>query len=435
MPASGILPQLQGKKSTEKLSLALESESAAIHCRRKAKIASRDSDYHVNAKCYIVVDAGGGTVDIASHAVVGDRIQEIARPTGNFCGGITVNVQFSKFLQEFVSDTDFSSYMANDDPENKCSHNAELNVLLYTTFESQKEEFGLVAHGDHLDQDVYTIRLPFSFWKVYGEMIVAKGRVLNEQGDMSIQVEDEGQMLRFKPSAMAGFFAPTIKGIEDLLKSHLSNNKNNIAKAIDTIFWVGGFGGSRYLRSVLEEKLKAEYGGIKEYTFAVSEEPSLAVIDGATSFRCNPSIVTKRKADATYGIGCEIHFDPKIHLPTKKGWSKDYQRHKCMDIFLSMVEEGEDICTNEVFVTELSPNRKEQKIATLCIYSSPKKDVWYTTDSEVYKLGELSIDMAGFGLGRKIELVFDITHTELQVRLRTPDNETTTVIDFLSSTL
>ena len=42
---------------------------------------------------YLVVDIGGGTVDLASHCIVGSHIEEIAPPAGSFCGGTAVNVK------------------------------------------------------------------------------------------------------------------------------------------------------------------------------------------------------------------------------------------------------------------------------------------------------------------------------------------------------
>ena len=78
----------------------MEPESAAIHCQYKA---GKGSEH------FIVIDIGGGTVDIASHAT-------LAR---NFCSGTTVNERFSEFLQGFVDDLKFSHYIQSGAPEEK----------------------------------------------------------------------------------------------------------------------------------------------------------------------------------------------------------------------------------------------------------------------------------------------------------------------------
>ena len=251
----------------------------------------------VSAKTYLVVDIGGGTVDIASHGIVGGSIEEIATPAGNFWGGTTVNEEFSKFLQKFVGDPEFSRYLENRSPEDQARHKADLNKLLYTTFEKQKKRFGSCE-----TQDSYTVEFPHTFSKVYEDSLVKKGRALNEKGDMSVEVEDDGTVMRICDSKMKEFFQLAIDGIMNLIETHLRENK--IARTIDTIYWVGGFGGCKYLRNQLEKLIGKEFQGCT-YHFPVPPEPELAVIRGATTFRCDPSIVTKKKPDSE-------DFDPVL---------------------------------------------------------------------------------------------------------------------------
>lgn len=413
--------------SPEKLSLALEPESAAIHCRYKAKEAGKSSEYSGNAQSYLVVDIGGGTVDIASHAIVGGSIEELAVPVGNFWGGTTVNEAFSKFLQDFVNDPKFSRYIGIDDLVKKTRHKADLNNILYTIFETQKMRFG---SGE--SRDNYIVPFPHSFTREYETNLVENGRQMNLKGNMDVQIEDDGAVMRFSASKMAEFFQPTIDGIADLMESHL--NQGNLARTIDTIYWVGGFGGCTYLRSKLEAIMKEEFPGFP-YNFLVPPEPDLAVIRGATAFRCDPGVVTKRKADATYGTCCNIPYNPAIHRPNLKSWNDDHKEFECRNIFCAFVEKGENVCTNEIFVTDFIPHSYNQTSVTFKLYSAPRRDVWYTTDKAVYKLGEVTVDMGGYGLNRQIELVCDITHTEIQVRVqdKTSGNTRKVVLDFLSS--
>ena len=74
-----------------------------MHCQRKAKEAVRGHEYVVKAEKYLVIDIGGGTVDIASQYIVGDQIEKIAPPVGNSsCGGATVNKEFSNFSKSLL---------------------------------------------------------------------------------------------------------------------------------------------------------------------------------------------------------------------------------------------------------------------------------------------------------------------------------------------
>ena len=253
---------------------------------------------------YIVIDIGGGTVDIASHKIVDGRIAEIAPPAVNFWGGTTVNEEFSKFLQKFVDDPGFSRYIESGSPEVQVRHKADLNELLYIRFEKQKRRFGSVEACKS-----YIVEFPHSFLKLYQGFLVRKGIALNSEGEISVEVEDDGAVMRIDDSKMAEFFQPAIDGITNLIVSYLQENKiefqrlravtsfylpSKIAHTVDTIYWVGGFGGCEYLRKQLESVINQG----RKYYFAVPPQPELAVILGATVF---PSIVSRRKADTTCG--------------------------------------------------------------------------------------------------------------------------------------
>ena len=280
--ATCIQPLETSEKPLEKLSLALEPHSAAIHCRHKAKEASRGHEYLVKAEKYLVVDIGGGTVDIASHRVVGDHIEEIAPPVGNSsCGGTTVNEEFSKFLQEFVEDPNFSRYIIKCSRENQTRHKVDLNELIHTRFEKPKRRFGSLEASNS-----YIVEFPRSFLKMYQGFLVEKGSALNSEGEILVQVEEDGAVMRIYNTKMKEFFQPAIDGITNVIESHLEKYK--IAREIDTIYWVGGFGGCKYLRSVLEKHLETKFQGCT-YLFPVPPEPEFAVIQGAPFYDRSPS--------------------------------------------------------------------------------------------------------------------------------------------------
>lgn len=411
---SGALKPIE-EKSPEKLSLALEPESAAIHCRRAAKDAEKCDEF-VRAKKYLVVDIGGGTVDIATHALVGEHIEELAPPAGNFWGGTTVNEQFQDFLEKFVDDPGFSKYIEGGTNTDIARHKADLNKLCYQTFELHKQNF-----GNNVTLESYTIDFPRSFWSVYKDKLI-------EKKAKDVSIEDDGAAMRVFRPKMEEFFKPAINGICSLIEDHL---QPNLVETIDTIYWVGGFGGCKYLRTKMEERLRK----LKKFHFAVPIQPELAVIRGATAFRCDPSVVKQRRADATYGTSVNISFDAAIHRPDYKWWNEDRKKFQCKNLFQTFIQRGETICNDEVFITEFSTSTVDQTSAKVKIFSSPAQDTWYTTDDDVYELGEITVDVGGKGIDRKIEVIFDITHTEIQVRARDLQfgHESKVVIDFLSA--
>ena len=417
---------IKEEKSPDKLSLALEPESAAIHCRRAAKEAGKSTEFR-KAKNYLVVDIGGSTVDIATHALVGEHIEELAPSAGNIWGGMTVNEAFQDFLEDFVDDPDFSKYTQVGDKLKTLRHKADLNKLCFQIFELNKQRF-----GNDEDIDSYLIEFPRSFWRVYEDKLEEKGRKLLKAGKPNVLIEDDGPDMRLFPTKMEEFFSPTVNGISTLLEQHL---RPNLVDAIDTIYWVGGFGGCKYLRRKLEEKLAAIFRS-KRFHFAIPPRPELAVIRGATAFRLDPNVVGKRKADTTYGIRSLVLFDPSIHRPDYKQWCPQRRQHYCTNIFNTIVSLGESISTNEIFAIEFTPVSFHQTNMSFDFFSCCAQNVRYTTEDGVLQLGSLSVAMGGKGLDRKVEVVFEITHAEIHVRARdlTYGFESKLVVDFMEET-
>ena len=105
----------------EKLSLALEPESAAIYCQmmKRNQLAQHcQASEPFTASSYLIIDIGGGTVDISAHPVVEKvetYIHVVYPPTGNDCGGTRVNKEFRGFLQTLVQDEGFQRFLCTGD--------------------------------------------------------------------------------------------------------------------------------------------------------------------------------------------------------------------------------------------------------------------------------------------------------------------------------
>lgn len=81
---------------------------------------------------YIVVDIGGGTLDVTAHAIQDDgTIREIYKVTGGPYGGIYVNQQFESLLDELFGTQVLQSYRQQFPSDWIC---------LMSEFEGKKEE-------------------------------------------------------------------------------------------------------------------------------------------------------------------------------------------------------------------------------------------------------------------------------------------------------
>ena len=415
--ASVSPPTVPKEKDPDKLSLALEPECAAIYCQNMSE--QQVAAYSVAQKPYqstryLVVDIGGGTVDIYAHKVspTPDRhVQVVHPPTGNDCGGSKVNKEFEKFLEKLVDDEGFARYLHTGNPVTNAKHSADLNKLVSMHFEEQKILFGSRGGVGLKPDSKLTIRFPFTFLNFYKKDIDKGIKRMNDA-----RLTQVGQDLRIQYSKMDDFFKPVV----EKMLGCISQTLKDVEEKLDTIYLVGGFGGSKYIYMRISEQLGSQY------RYITPAEPDFAVIRGAVLFRHNPDIVYARKADATYGIGISIPFDPLIHDPTYK------VGEMCSNIFSTVVERGDLLHTKEVLRLVYVPTKDQGTSKSITIYSTSEKDVWYTTGKR--KIGEFTMpDLTG-DENRKIDITFDLSHTEIQVKAhdRTSGSEVKVTLDFLS---
>ena len=429
---------MPNEKEPDKLSIALEPECAAIYCQSMseqlvAAYCMAQKPYH--STCYLVVDIGGGTVDISAHKVssaADQHIQIVHPPTGNDCGGSRVNKEFERFLERLVNDKGFSRYLLTTDQAANAKHSADLNELINETFEKQKVIFGRKGGGAAKADSKLAIRLPFTFLDVYKDNIDNSIRQMEDS-----RLRRAGTDLRIEYSKMADLFQPIVKGMLECMSQTLKD----VQEKVDTIYLIGGFGGSQYIHKVISEEFKMDY------KYITPAEPDFAVVRGAVLFRQNPDVIRARKADATYGVCTNITFDPLIHNPEYK-WINDDDKERCSNIFATVVERGDLVCTDEVFSKIFRPASHNQTSTRFKIYSTLEKDVWYTTGKrgkgsrvtapiEIHKIGEFNVQMPDLtgDKKRKIDVTFDFSHTEIQVKGydRTSGCEAKVVLDFLSA--
>ena len=291
--ASTSLLTVPDEKNPHKLSLLLDPECAAVYCQTMSDQLIAAYSQPEQSTCYLIVDIGGGTVDISVHRVSStqDRqIEAVHLPAGNYCGGSTVNKEFEMFLERLVKDKGFSRYLHTNDPVKNAKHSADLNELVNKTFEEQKVRFGSKGGiGSKL-----SIRLPFTFLKVYKDDIDNHIRQMKDS-----RLKWVGQDLRIEYTMMADFFQFVVQGILECMSRTLTYVEAEAE--VDTVYLVGGF--ARYIYKVITEecgnryKRMADWFQNRKYKYITPAEPDFAVIRGAIFFCQNPDIVYSGSLD------------------------------------------------------------------------------------------------------------------------------------------
>ena len=416
-PVDSPLPRPE-EVNPEKLSLALEPEVAAIAAQRYSQVSGTPPQR------YMVVDIGGGTVDITVHDKSNGRISVVLPPMGNTWGGTTVNEELSMLLEEIVDDKGFESFFKT----NPISAKATLNKFFYEEFEERKKRFGDAIEGIN----EITVTLPRTFIMHYGS------NVLNEVKKLKMHYDPgEGSLSIGYDLLEEKVFQFTIDMIKECLRVAFDKTTHHI----DTVYLVGGFGGCRFVSQKIEEAIAQHCGKLYD-NIVCPQHPDLAVVTGAVMWRKDPNIIQSRVADATYGISGNEVFNPSIHDEHYKFLNEEEGIQYCGHIFHVFVLKGE-VLRDEVYKDTFFPAYQRVTQMHISIYCTADDGVQYVVDKKgkrtVRKIGKLILDIPNPdnipNKEREFDVFMDFSGTEIQARAQysITGEEVKTVCDFLSN--
>ena len=413
----------------DKLSLALEPESAALYSQEMVTkhIASDASATAISRPTdYMVIDIGGGTVDITAHVEVDGGIVVEKMPSGNGWGGTQVNEAFSNLLQKLVKDSNFEGFFSSY-PDDESRTN--LSEMLYHTFEDEK-----VSYGEFMDMECHfiSVHIPDTFYSFYKKKLHENATTspgLNFDSSR-LDIEEEVVECQLFGPALDGIIKCTLEAIEE------------IKYKVDTFYLVGGFGGCQYVYEKVKAAIERVYSSKgRSCTVLVPSCPHLAVVLGAVMWRKNPEKIKERRSDATYGTAMNDVFDPKEHDEHYKYYNAEQGVYKCRDIFRVFLEKGELVNFESVKTKVFIPESQTNEQMSIALYGTQKLGVKYVKDkyedASAIKIGEILIDIPNpDNLPRKereVEVTMDFSGTEIQAKAkyRVTGEEVTTVCDFL----
>ena len=400
--------------------LALEPEVAAIYSQHMSSIEAKSPAATIQLTSnYMVIDIGGGTVDITVHSEVDGGIHVETLPTGNCWGGTKVNEQFSHILQTIVNDEQFQKFIT---PDKVLKRGAIINSLLYSEFEGQK-----ILFGDCKNSEII-VDLPPEFISFYSTTCIERG-VAKLVG---VTFEDDKLYLE-QVFVERELFGPAL----DKITSHIVATLGSLDIQVGIIYLVGAFGGCKYVFERIEKQ-------VKECKIVVPSSPNLAVVHGAVLWRTNPKNIKARRIDATYGTAISIAFDEEEHDRHYRFFHEETKCWMCNDVFDVFIEKGELAKTSDVFI-ESGVTPSSQKSESMCfpIYTTPNIGTQYVRDKDgkytVTQIGQLIIDIPNPDNlptdQRSVDVRMSFSGTELQASAKYSVNrkEVNTVCDFLSS--
>ena len=421
--------------NTKPVRIVLEPECAGIFCQNMVhdmKASYSDDPGSQGIDRYMVVDIGGGTVDISVHQVGSKgKIDSVTPPIGNEFGGTKINEKFANLLSDIVKDEEFKLFKRR-----KPAAKGALSDMIYSKFEKEKRRFGDEGY-DASSKSKIILPLNIKFLKFYTEDKIESG--IAALGDARITFSEDGDAIAIEYSYLIECIQEILEGIWKCMKDAIEQAESQI----ETIYLVGGFGGSRLIVEMLKENFTTSFPKLKPPCFVVPLKHDLAVSEGAVLYARNPSKIRSRVSDAHYGISTSIPFNPSKH-------DEYYAHHNdgekiCAPVFLYFVSKGQVVHDNEVFKVNAYPYSSHQNTVSLEFYSTTRDDVQYTYD----KTKKLNVELVGSinvtipessrqKLSRKkreikIEMVFSDTEIKAKGTYLPTGKEVTIELDFLSN--
>ncbi|KAK3603239.1 hypothetical protein CHS0354_007569 [Potamilus streckersoni] len=403
--------------NNEYLRIALEPEAAALLCNylplKMFTISGSQSTFQTFQKGskYMVLDAGGGTVDITVHEVVGGgKLKELHKATGGAWGGIAVDEAFRQFIIKLVGNPVFQKFTIE---------NTDDMLDMFRAFEVKKREMQLMK------ESTVTLRIPVSLIRIFEK---DTGEVLKEtmsQTEFSDKIKLLNDKLKVDGTIIRGFFSKSVQSITQYVKSLLKSKQLEGAKSI---IMVGGFSECQ----MLQESIVSSF---PEISIIVPQDASLAVLKGAVIYGHNQDAIVQRVCRYTYGIAGAKPFIQGVH--------KEEHREEtdvgllCDNMFIKFVEVGESIKLHERRGEHyFKLNMENQDTYSFPIYISSETSPTYVTDEGCRILGcgtIVNLDKAVPLKDRKVEvsIIFGGTEMEVEAKEVHTGRKSNVVVDFL----
>ncbi|RMC11351.1 hypothetical protein DUI87_11470 [Hirundo rustica rustica] len=343
---------------------------------------------------YIVVDSGGGTVDMTVHQIrlPEGHLKELYKATGGPYGSLGVDYEFEKLLCKIFGE-DFIEQFKIKRPA------AWVDLMI--AFESRKR----AAAPDRTNP--LNITLPFSFIDYYKKFRGHSVEHALRKSNVDFVKWSSQGMLRMSPDAMNALFKPTI----DQIVEHLSEvfDKPEVTN-VKFLFLVGGFAES----PLLQQAVQSAFGS--RCRVIIPQDVGLTILKGAVLFGLDPAVIKVRRSPLTYGVGVLNRFVEGKH-PAEKLLVKDGTRW-CTDVFDKFISADQSVALGETVTRSYTPAKPSQLVIVINIYSSEQDNVSFITEPGVKKCGTLRLDLTGTDASvpnrREIKTLMQFGDTEIK---------------------
>lgn len=402
---------LEAGIDSKMLTIVLEPEAAATfvkHLPVERRVDGQEGDVFQtfsSGSKYIVVDAGGGTVDITAHEVREDgHVGELIKATGGNWGSTTVDEEYLVFLKKFIGETATTL----------------INLKTPEAFFKASREFEKVKPKINPESGKKVrVRLPYHIREAYkkahpGKKLKFEESVLMKR-EKKIDISFNGEYVRMSSKDAKQLFAESITKIIEHLKNIFEQTNG---RDISTIILVGGYAGSL----VLTEVIKSAFPGMR---LIIPHEAAYSVLHGAVIFGHDPSLIRQRRSKYTYGIEVFEIFDPSKH-DEKYKYEKNGE-FRCDKIFSKLLEVDEMVNVGEYQKEKSYILHSYGRKGNFKLYASSSKNVEQVDDNGCFCIGYILSPGHKFILKESIIVKMRFGETEIEFNAHQPKSQQTSV--------
>ncbi|KAF5707942.1 Hsp70 family heat shock protein [Fusarium mundagurra] len=326
--------QAAKKAGVYPVTLVKEPEAAALYTFMTQERALNTGD------CFVVCDAGGGTVNLISYEIVSTEptldLAELVPGKGNMSGSLGLNKRFAEAVRDLIGDEEWfrlktlSAWALAErqfDQEIKTSFTGDLDDEFIVNFPGARLE-------DNVDEG-----LERDSWFMSGKTV-------------------------------HDIFEPLISDILRLVNDQVeAATEEKGDSCINCIFLVGGFGSSQYLKSRIEDENR-------DIQIIQPEDAWAAIVKGAALSRLSYANVVSTKATRHYGMTWYILMGETLRRDRDERYS--FSRHIPKSYSENDLRFQDTLWMSE---TQVQPQHPTKDVKSNCVLKSDLS----TLDSSRFK--------------------------------------------------
>lgn len=413
---------IENEGDLARLKLAFEPEMAAVYCGWNGQNLYRDGE------TFMVVDAGGGTVDVSAYRYRAQgehapaELEQVARSNATNSGSTYLDQAIWEFISRELFPNDANNENLNAF-QNACE--AEYLRMRYVgrdSLETLKE--GTAPTDKRMSIDINYVEK----WGQENKRAINAGSAFYDLGFFEIPIEKLHEIYR-----------PVFEKAWEPVENVLQLTKARCDKQPDRFILVGGMGTSYFFEDFLLKKLeqKGMINGSNDIAYARLANDGVhtrqrAILHGAV-MQGDRNRIGTRVAQFTYGTDCNTLYSDEAkkrfgELPEDRLYHNPHTSLNpwVHNAFSAFVQRGDQVKVDHVVerVYEVSaPDMRELKVALL---RSAHQDPLYADQSDVDELQSLDFTIGGYGMGRSILVKMKFGETEIQTTVTEVGDESNT---------